>query len=148
MEILMIIGLILLNGIFSMSEISLVSARKFKLENAAKKGNVNAKKALDLANSPNTFLSTVQIGITLIGIVSGAVSGATAAGAAASAFVGAGCGMVCGKAGEGDWTSALPTRNSGPETSSVGNAKVATGSSSSPTRARCAIQLRSAAERF
>ena len=75
MEILIIIGLILLNGIFSMSEISLVSARKFKLENAAKKGNVNAKKALDLANSPNTFLSTVQIGITLIGILTGIFSG-------------------------------------------------------------------------
>ncbi|MBC7829524.1 MAG: HlyC/CorC family transporter [Chitinophagaceae bacterium] len=67
----------LLNGIFSMSEIALVSARKFKLESAAKKGNSNAKRALDLANNPNTFLSTVQIGITLIGILTGIFSGDT-----------------------------------------------------------------------
>jgi len=75
MEILIIILLILLNGVFSMSEIALVSSRKFKLENAAKKGNKNARKALSLANSPNTFLSTVQIGITLIGILTGIYSG-------------------------------------------------------------------------
>ena len=68
MEIFIIICLILLNGIFSMSEIALVSVRRFKLENAAKKGNTNARRALDLSNNPNTFLSTVQIGITLIGI--------------------------------------------------------------------------------
>jgi putative hemolysin len=66
MEILIIFFLILLNGIFSMSEISLVSARK---------GNSNARKALQLANNPNTFLSTVQIGITLIGILTGIFSG-------------------------------------------------------------------------
>lgn len=77
MEILIIIFLILLNGIFSMSEIALVSVRKFKLESAAKKGNSNAKKALALVNNPNTFLSTVQIGITLIGILTGIFSGAT-----------------------------------------------------------------------
>ncbi|WNM20397.1 hemolysin family protein [Flavobacterium capsici] len=58
-----------------MSEIALISARKNRLENAAKKGNRNAKTALDLANSPNTFLSTVQIGITLIGILTGIFSG-------------------------------------------------------------------------
>src|SRR5215207_6850590 len=75
MEILIIIFLILLNGIFSMSEIALVSARKFKLESSAKKGNKNARKALDLAGNPNTFLSTVQIGITLIGILTGIFSG-------------------------------------------------------------------------
>lgn len=75
MEILIIIFLILLNGIFSMSEIALVSSRKFKLESAAKKGNINAKKALELSNNPNTFLSTVQIGITLIGILTGIFSG-------------------------------------------------------------------------
>ena len=63
MEILIILFLILLNGIFSMSEIALISARKNRLETAAKKGNKNAKAALDLANSPNEFLSTVQIGI-------------------------------------------------------------------------------------
>jgi putative hemolysin len=75
MEILIIIFLILLNGVFSMSEIALVSARKFKLESSAGKGNSNAKKALALANNPNTFLSTVQIGITLIGILTGIFSG-------------------------------------------------------------------------
>jgi putative hemolysin len=59
-----------------MSEIALISARKNRLETAAKKGNTNAKVALDLANSPNKFLSTVQIGITLIGILTGIYSGA------------------------------------------------------------------------
>ena len=71
MELLIIFLLILLNGVFSMSEIALVSARKFKLDTAAKKGNKNAKLALEFANNPNTFLSTVQIGITLIGILTG-----------------------------------------------------------------------------
>lgn len=75
MEIFIILLLILLNGIFSMSEIALVSSRKFKLEHAARKGNLNARKALQLANNPNTFLSTVQIGITLIGILTGIFSG-------------------------------------------------------------------------
>jgi putative hemolysin len=58
-----------------MSEIALISARKNRLESAAKKGNKNAKIALDLANAPNKFLSTVQIGITLIGILTGIYSG-------------------------------------------------------------------------
>ena len=75
MEILIIFFLILLNGVFSMSEIALISARKNRLETSAKKGNKNAKIALDLANSPNKFLSTVQIGITLIGILTGIYSG-------------------------------------------------------------------------
>ena len=75
MEILIILFLIILNGVFSMSEIALISARKNRLENAAKKGNSNAQVALDLANSPNKFLSTVQIGITLIGILTGIYSG-------------------------------------------------------------------------
>lgn len=76
MEILIILFLIILNGIFSMSEIALISARKNRLESAAKKGNQSAQAALDLANSPNKFLSTVQIGITLIGILTGIFSGA------------------------------------------------------------------------
>jgi putative hemolysin len=75
MEIVIIFLLILLNGVFSMSEIALISARKNRLETAAKKGNTSAKIALDLANSPNKFLSTVQIGITLIGILTGIYSG-------------------------------------------------------------------------
>lgn len=75
MEILIIVGLIILNGIFAMSEISLVSARKFKLENAKKKGSKGAKTALELAENPTKFFSTVQIGITLIGILLGVYSG-------------------------------------------------------------------------
>lgn len=75
MEIVIILFLIILNGVFSMSEIALISARKNRLENAAKKGNKSAQAALDLANTPNKFLSTVQIGITLIGILTGIFSG-------------------------------------------------------------------------
>ncbi|MGZ5263404.1 MAG: hemolysin family protein, partial [Kaistella sp.] len=75
MELLIIILLVLLNGIFSMSEMSLVSSRKFKLENAGKKGSAGAKKALELSEHPTKFLSTVQIGITLIGILLGVYSG-------------------------------------------------------------------------
>ncbi|WP_336517909.1 hemolysin family protein [Pollutibacter soli] len=74
-EIFILIGLILLNGLFSMAEIALVSARKARLEAQANKGDARAKAALDLANKPETFLSTVQIGITLIGILTGIYSG-------------------------------------------------------------------------
>lgn len=75
MEIAILIGLILLNGLFSMSEIALVSARKARLEGQANKGDKKAKDALELANHPDRFLSTVQIGITLIGILTGIFSG-------------------------------------------------------------------------
>ena len=78
-EIIIIIALILLNGLFSMSEIALVSARKSRLTEKAKEGNHGAQKALDLAENPDNFLSTVQIGITLIGILTGIFSGATLA---------------------------------------------------------------------
>ncbi|MGL6267021.1 MAG: CNNM domain-containing protein, partial [Chitinophagaceae bacterium] len=74
-EILIILGLILLNGLFSMAEIALVSARKARLEAQANKGDLRAKAALGLANKPESFLSTVQIGITLIGILTGIYSG-------------------------------------------------------------------------
>jgi putative hemolysin len=74
-EVLIIFGLILLNGLFSMAEIALLSARKMRLELQANKGDESARKALDLANHPDTFLSTVQIGITLIGILTGIYSG-------------------------------------------------------------------------
>lgn len=79
MEITIIILLILLNGILSMSEIAMVSARKSRLETAAKKGSKAAAAALKLANQPERFLSTIQIGITLIGILTGLYSGATLA---------------------------------------------------------------------
>lgn len=75
MEILIILLLVLLNGVFAMSELSLVSVRKFKLENAKRRGSSNAKIALELAENPTKFLSTVQIGITLIGILLGVYSG-------------------------------------------------------------------------
>ncbi len=75
MEIFILLALIILNGIFAMSEIALVSARKARLEAQANKGDKKAKAALDLANHPDRFLSTVQIGITLIGILTGIYSG-------------------------------------------------------------------------
>ncbi|MDR1343787.1 MAG: hemolysin family protein [Tannerellaceae bacterium] len=75
MEILIILGLILLNGLLSMAEIALVSARKSRLETDAKKGNKSAQTALRLIGQPDKFLSTVQIGITLIGILTGLYSG-------------------------------------------------------------------------
>lgn len=65
----------MLNGVFAMSEIAMVSARKSRLETAAKRGDKAAKKALELSNNPGKFLSTVQIGITLIGILTGIYSG-------------------------------------------------------------------------
>jgi putative hemolysin len=74
-EIIILIILILINGLFSMSEIALVSARKARLEAQAAKGDGEAKRALALANHPETFLSTVQIGITLIGVLTGIYSG-------------------------------------------------------------------------
>lgn len=75
MEIVIIVGLILLNGLLSMSEIALVSARKSKLEIEAKKGGKSAQVALTLMSKPDTFFSTIQIGITLIGILTGLYSG-------------------------------------------------------------------------
>ena len=78
-EIVLILLLIVLNGVFSGSEIAVVSARKVRLEQLIKQGNRRARTALKLANSPNDFLSTVQIGITLIGILTGAIGGATIA---------------------------------------------------------------------
>lgn len=75
MELIIIIGLVLLNGIFAMSELSLVSSKKFKLESAKKRGSLGAKAALDLSENPTKFLSTVQIGITLIGVLLGVYSG-------------------------------------------------------------------------
>jgi putative hemolysin len=76
-EILIVLLLIFANGVFAMSEMSIVSARKTRLQELAEQGNKKAQAALDLANAPNRFLSTVQIGITLIGIMAGAFGGAT-----------------------------------------------------------------------
>ena len=78
-EILIIFVLLLANGAFAMAEIAVVSARKARLRRLADQGNGNARIALELAESPNRFLSTVQIGITLVGIFAGAFGGATLA---------------------------------------------------------------------
>ncbi len=80
MEIFIILGLILFNGVLSMSEMSVVSSRKSRLEIEARKGNRAAQKALELANEPDNFLSAIQIGITLIGILTGLFSGEAFAG--------------------------------------------------------------------
>jgi putative hemolysin len=74
-ETFIILGLLILNGFFAMCEIALVSSRKSKLEQKAKQGSKGAKTALDLLKEPEKFLSTVQIGITLVGIVAGAYGG-------------------------------------------------------------------------
>ena len=77
LDILIIIGLILLNGVFAMSELAIVSSREARLRALAKSGSGGAQCALALAADPRRFLSTVQIGITLISVVAGAYSGAS-----------------------------------------------------------------------
>ena len=79
MEITIILLLILLNGCFAMSEVALISARRASLAAKARQGNKSAARALALADNPDRFLSTVQIGITLIGLVTGIYSGETLA---------------------------------------------------------------------
>ena len=72
MDILIILGLILVNGIFAMSEIAVVTSKRIRLQKLAENGSRGAQAALDLADSPSRFLSTIQVGITLIGIFNGA----------------------------------------------------------------------------
>ena len=79
MEFIIILLLLILNGIFAMYEIALVSSSKARLETLVGKGNKRAKGVLKQLEEPEKFLSTIQIGITLIGIVSGAYGGATIA---------------------------------------------------------------------
>ena len=79
-DVAIIAGLVALNGVFAMSELAIVSARKPRLEAMARKGRSGAAVALGLAAQPGRFLSTVQIGITLIGIIAGAYSGASLGG--------------------------------------------------------------------
>jgi putative hemolysin len=86
-EILFIFLLTIFNGVFAMSEIAVVSARKARLQQWAESGNRRARLALDLSNSPQEFLSTVQIGITLVGVLAGAFGGATIAQHLANAIV-------------------------------------------------------------
>ena len=80
MEFIIILLLLILNGIFAMYEIALVSSSKARLETFVGKGNKRARGVLKQLEEPEKFLSTIQIGITLIGIVSGAYGGATIAG--------------------------------------------------------------------
>jgi len=79
MEIAILFGLILVNGVFAMSEIALVTARKVRLQRLADAGDTAAGAAIQLGDDPNRFLSTVQIGITSIGILNGIVGEATLA---------------------------------------------------------------------
>lgn len=79
LEITLLVLLILANGVFSMAEMAVVSSRKARLRQRAEAGSTGAAVALDLAASPNDFLSTVQIGITMIGTLAGAFGGATLA---------------------------------------------------------------------
>ena len=72
-DVLLLVALTLVNGLFAMSEIALVSSRKVRLQNLSDKGNSGARKALELVRFPSRFLSTIQVGITSIGILSGAI---------------------------------------------------------------------------
>src|SRR5687768_819526 len=77
LDMLLILALIAVNGLLSMSEMAIVSSREARLKAMAKSGSGGAKCALSLSSEPGRFLSTVQIGITLIGILAGAYSGAS-----------------------------------------------------------------------
>lgn len=77
LEILLVLALVLLNGFLAMSELAVMSSRRARLEQMAIRGEPGAKAALKLVDDPTHFLSTVQVGITLVGILAGAVSGAT-----------------------------------------------------------------------
>jgi putative hemolysin len=76
-EIVIILILILINGVLAMSEAALVASRKARLQQKESEGNKSAALAIKLLSDPNIFLSAVQIGITLIGVLAGAVGGAT-----------------------------------------------------------------------
>lgn len=79
LESIIILVLLLLNGVFAMSEIAVVTSRRARLEQRAREGSAGARRALQLSEDPTRFLSTVQIGITLIGVLAGAFGGATIA---------------------------------------------------------------------
>jgi putative hemolysin len=77
LDLVFILALVALNGVLSMSELAIVSSREARLKAMVKSGSAGAQRALDLAAEPGRFLSTVQMGITLVGILAGAYSGAT-----------------------------------------------------------------------
>jgi putative hemolysin len=76
LEVAVILLLLLVNGVFSMSEMAVMAAKKTRLEHRAEEGDLGARAALDLAANPTSFLSTVQVGITLVGVLAGAFGGA------------------------------------------------------------------------
>jgi len=78
-EVIIILALILANGVLAMAEIAIISARRARLHQRADNGDEKARSALELANHPSDFLSTVQVGITLVGVLAGAFGGATIA---------------------------------------------------------------------
>lgn len=86
-EIVLILVLVIANGVFSMAEMAVVSARKARLRQRADEGSHSARVALDLAERPDDFLSTVQVGITMIGTLAGAFGGATVADKLAAVLV-------------------------------------------------------------
>ena len=73
MDLVLLVLLILLNGIFAMSEIAVISSRDTRLQKMANDGKRGANSALALKNNPSGFLSTIQVGITMVGILSGAI---------------------------------------------------------------------------
>lgn len=78
-ELIVILALIVINGILAMTEMAMVSSRKARLQQRAENGDMGAQKALDALNNPNRLLSSIQIGITLVGILAGVFGGATVA---------------------------------------------------------------------
>ena len=99
MEFLIILFLLVLNGIFAMYEIALVSSSKARLETLVAKGNKSARGVLKQLEEPEKFLSTIQIGITLIGIVSGAYGGVAIADDLGPLFSYSGSGSLCAQSG-------------------------------------------------
>ena len=90
LELLLVFVLTLLNGLLAMSELAVVSSRPARLKGMADRGVSGARRALELAGDPGKFLSSVQIGITLVGILSGAISGATLGDRLSEWFIGQG----------------------------------------------------------
>ena len=85
-EVIIIVVLLVINGVFAMSEMAVVAAKKVRLEQRADDGNRGAQAALALAAEPTQFLSTVQVGITLVGVLAGAFGGATISEKLAASF--------------------------------------------------------------
>lgn len=85
-EVLIVVLLVVFNGVLAMSELAIVSARRVRLRQRAEDGSAGARAAIELAENPNRFLSTVQIGITLVGILAGAFGGATLSGVVSDAL--------------------------------------------------------------